>query len=313
MADDDFNLLEKTELWVRPIILRNANLTRLAEVVAEALGLDASEVIVTDVRDDAITLDVLRPPVRPENLIGKREAILAAIGAVEGVTLLPETDIHSEGVLGFVALDSELARDVVERSRDMAADISARVARRVMIFSTGAEVRKGLITDTNYPTLAEAFERAGYQVQRGPVLPDSRAVISRSLYEGATAGYGLLITTGGIGAEDKDQTVEAVLELDPDAATPYLMHFEPGTGRHVKDGVRLAVGRLGHTLIVALPGPNDEVRLCLPVLLQGLEEAPLDGEGGNERLAEALAAPVRRKWRGRHGQTHSPGHEGHLH
>lgn len=301
MADDDFNLLEKTELRVRPIRLQGANLTAVAARLAEVLGLRAEEVLVTDVRDDTLTLDVLRPTVRPESLLGKRGAILAALAAVAGVTVLPETDLHSEGILGFVALDAALGRDVLARSREIAAEIKARVDRRAMIFSTGAEVQAGLIADTNFPTLAAALEQEGYQVRRGPILPDSRGAISRALYEGAAAGFGVLITTGGIGAEDKDHTVEAVLDLDVQAATPYIVRYEVGTGRHVKDGVRLAVGRLGRSLLIALPGPNDEVRLCLPVLLRGLREACSEAA-----LADALAAPLRRKWRGHHPHPQGP-------
>lgn len=302
MADDDYNLLEKTELWVQPIRLRDANLTHVAAAVAKVLEVRPEEILVTDVRDETLTLDVLRPSIRPENLIGKRDAILACLAVIDGIRLLPETDVHSEGILGFVALDAEVARGAIELSREMAADISARIAHRAMIFSTGAELLAGLITDTNYPALADALTGGGFEVQRGPVLPDSRAAISRALSEGAAAGYGLLITTGGIGAEDKDHTVEAVQDVDAGAATPYIVHYEAGTGRHTKDGVRLAVGRIGRALIVSLPGPNDEVQLCLPVLLKGLREnwpAP--------ELAESLAAAVRRKWRQSHPRCGHPG------
>ena len=36
------NLLEKTELWVNEITLANANLSDMADAVAEQLGLDGS-------------------------------------------------------------------------------------------------------------------------------------------------------------------------------------------------------------------------------------------------------------------------------
>ena len=44
------NLLEKTELWVNEITLANANLSDMADAVAEQLGLDKGKVMVVDVR-----------------------------------------------------------------------------------------------------------------------------------------------------------------------------------------------------------------------------------------------------------------------
>ena len=50
------NLLEKTELWVNEITLANANLSDMADAVAEQLGLDKGKVMVVDVRPRHITL-----------------------------------------------------------------------------------------------------------------------------------------------------------------------------------------------------------------------------------------------------------------
>lgn len=56
----------------------------------------------------------------------------------------------------------------------------------------------------------------------------------------------------------RTSAIEALLTLDPDAATPWLV-VERGTGRHVKDGVRIGVAQMGLTTYVSLPGPHDEV------------------------------------------------------
>ena len=74
------------------------------------------------------------------------------------------------------------------------------------------------------------------------------------------------------------------------AATPYIVHYTPGWGRHQKDGVRIAVGSLEWTRFVALPGPNDEVRLTGPILAQGLSE-----NWAKILLAEEIARPLRVK------------------
>jgi nicotinate-nucleotide pyrophosphorylase len=43
------------------------------------------------------------------------------------------------------------------------------------------------------------------------------------------------------------------------------------TGRHKKDGVKIAVGEYNGTLIISLPGPNDEVKASLEPIVNGLK------------------------------------------
>jgi hypothetical protein len=80
--------------------------------------------------------------------------------------------------------------------------------------------------------------------------------------------------------------------LDPDAATPYISKYQRGVGRHKKDGVRIAVGQVEDARLVALPGPNDEVRASLEVLVHGLRN-----NLRKENLAEAIAENLRGKLR----------------
>ena len=86
--------------------------------------------------------------------------------------------------------------------------------------------------------------------------------------------------------------MEGICAIDREAATPYVVKFTKGTGRHVKDGVRVGVGSEGLSLMVSLPGPHDEVELTAPVLLQGLEEG-----WDKTLLADRLAAVLAEKWR----------------
>jgi hypothetical protein len=60
------------------------------------------------------------------------------------------------------------------------------------------------------------------------------------------------------------------------------------TGRHVKDGVRIAVGQYAGCLMVSLPGPNDEVLASLGPLTAGLESG-----AGRQDLAGAIAHVLR--------------------
>ena len=102
------------------------------------------------------------------------------------------------------------------------------------------------------------------------MLKDDLDLFAGKLRRAMDGGYGVLITTGGVGAENKDFSVEAILRLDPAAAAPYIAKFKVGEGRHRKEGIRIAVGQVGFTTLVALPGPNDEVALCAYCLIEGI-------------------------------------------
>jgi molybdenum cofactor synthesis domain-containing protein len=296
---EEFNLLQKTELRIEGIELEGANLNAVAEVVADVLGLDRDEVLVTDALNCAVTIDILRSTVDAYNLVGKQEELLARLAGLPGVGISPDTSICSEGMLGWIALDETEAREALERSRQMAAEIEARIARRAMVFSTGFEVSSGQIEDTNQPTIAGRLEAEGFSVTLGPALKDDKDFIAGQLRQAVDRGYGLIVTTGGVGAEAKDQTIEALLALDPEAATPYIARFEKGVGRHVKDGVRVGAGLVHGTLIVALPGPNDEVKRGLDVLIPGLESS-VDTKVLAETIARDLRQDLRKKMKHGH-------------
>ena len=296
------NLLEKTELWVNEITLENANLTDMAHAVAGVLGLPENEVLVVDVRPRHITFDVLAKEVPQENIMGKEEAILEALGKIPGVHLTPESYLHSNGILGLICAGVENPEAVLDKVAGMTSEIQSRIARRAIVFPTGFELKQGLIEDTNTPYLKGLLEEKEYTVTVGEIMEDDLADICDKLDDALSRGFGLILTTGGVGAEDKDHSVEAICRMDPTAPAPYIVKFQQGTGRHVKDGVRIGVGREGPSLMVSLPGPHDEVECAAPVLLRGLEEG-----WSKEVLADRLAAVLADKWRQKglgHGHHH---------
>ena len=59
----ELELFEKTEIWVSPIHISEVDLGLIAETFAEVLHLDKKEIMVVDVREELITLDVLRKSV----------------------------------------------------------------------------------------------------------------------------------------------------------------------------------------------------------------------------------------------------------
>jgi molybdenum cofactor synthesis domain-containing protein len=298
----ELNLLEKTTFWVDDVELDSADLGQLAAAAAAVLGMPPEDVMVVDVRPGLVAFDVMRPTVRAEAVTAREADLLRRLGAIEGVALGPHAAVHSEGVLGLIAADPAEGARALEASRQMVAEVRERVARRALVFASGPEVRDGMIRDTNTPFLEGALRAAGFRAEPGGILEDDTLAVAAALEDGVSRGYGLILTTGGVGAEDKDHNVEAILRLDPQAHTPWILKFEKDMCRHHKDGVRIAVGRVGPTMIVALPGPHDEVRLAADVLLPALSGGRPDHE-----IAEALALALRERWHSRmrnHGGAH---------
>jgi len=285
-----WDLLEKTELRIERVGLSGANLTAVAAAVAGVLGLSTSEVVVIDARDDLLALDLLRPSIDPYQLVGRRTALLDALGAVPGVSVNADTDLCAQGMLGWIGDDAELGIAALDRAQTMAAEIDRVIAMRAIVFSTGPEVASGQIEDTNKPWILSRLAEAEYSVTPGENLPDDTTLIAAALREAAEErGFGLIVTTGGVGAEGKDGTVEALLCVDPDAATPHLFLVEQGVGRHTKPGVRIGVGSLAGALIVCLPGPHLEATEGTRALVTALATTrePVD-------IASAIAATLRR-------------------
>ena len=288
---NDLNLLNKTELWINNITLEQANLTHMAEVVAQVLGLDREKVMVVDVRPDHITFDLVVHEVAQENIIGKERQLLDALSEIPGVHLTEESHVDSRGILGLIC-SQEDPQQLADTVTTMRSEIGEKISHRAIVFPTGFELEQGLIEDTNTPYLKGLLEERGFTVTVGEIIPDNEFIMTDMLSEALNRGFGLILTTGGVGAEDKDHSVESVLALDPKAAAPYVVRYERGTGRHVKDGVRVAVGQVGLSTMITLPGPHDEVEMTAPTLLDML------GAGkGKWEIAHAIAAILAEKWK----------------
>lgn len=281
-------LLGKTEIWMQGVRLANANLPEIARQAANVLSIPEDKVFVTDVREALVVLDVLEPKVEFEAVVGKQQQVFDALKLVDGVSIDENATIHSEGVLGVIGTTRAQAAEMVEHAKRMDEQIRKYASGRVAVVSTGPEVQNGEIEDTNFEAISRVFTAAGFEVFYGGVAGDSEREIAGLIARLAGEGYGLIITTGGVGAEDKDHTIEAVEGLDPNLATAVLAQYKKGTGRHVKDSVRVCVASLGWATIISLPGPTHEVELALPVILKHLQ----DGTSPS-RLAEAIAEPIR--------------------
>jgi molybdenum cofactor synthesis domain-containing protein len=286
----DYDMLGKTELSIHGINLQNADLSGIADVVANVLGLSRSDVLVTDVRGDYLVLDILQKGLDASKIVGREKDLLAAVATLPGVSLEPDARTESRGLLSWVAADPDIAKEGLADAAGMAGDLQVRLGRLVTVFATGTEINNGQVKDTNSPAIRDRLESNGYAVSLGGTLRDDEHFIAGRVRERAEEGYSLIVTTGGVGAEVKDKTIEALQLLDPDAATPTIVTYELGVGRHVhKNAVRIGVAKVLDTIVVALPGPTDEVVLGLGALLKGLAEA----ETGKAALAERIATVLR--------------------
>ena len=281
-------LFNKREIFFRGLELSGANLDQIAAVVAKELALPEQEVLVVDARADLLTIDILNAEVEVERIAGRGPALLQALAQVPGVRVAAGAEIHSEGVLGLVNLPVEEAGSLPIALNEMGRQIRANVSRRAVVLPTGSEIINGHVRDTNTPFLVDLLGTEGFTVEAGPAIADDLHTAIGALTEAGFAGNGLVVTTGGTGAESKDCIIEAIQALDPAAATPYVVHYHRGQGRHAKDGVRVAVGCMELTIYVALTGPHREVRLVAPVMIQGLKAGMSNGQ-----LAEAMANVLR--------------------
>ena len=295
------DLLSKTELWVEDILLSDVDLTQLAICAGLVLGLGAQDIFVTDVRDGRVVFDVVSPSVSLDAIAGKEADLLVALGAFPGVQLGRAASVHSHGVLGVIGAPAEQAADIIANAGRLEASLQAYVARSVVVLSTGGEVARGEIEDTNYAVVQSVLGDMGYLVHHAGVVEDDEALIAARIGHLLGEGYGLLITTGGVGAEDKDKTIEAMQRIAPDLSTAILAQYAVGHGRHVKPHVRVACGRVGETLLVALPGPTREVLAALPELASAMSQGQPPAV-----IAEAVAAPIRALWKAHKiGHSHS--------
>ena len=289
----EVELLDKTEVWVRGVTLERADLGSLAASAARALDLAGDAVFVTDARDDHVVFDVLKPRMELASIVGRESHLLAALSQVAGVTVAVDASVHSRGVMGMIGTPPGEVDQILSRATEIDERLRTYVSSRVAVVSTGAEVVGGNIKDTNVAVAQDIMGAAGFEVTAaGAVADDEDAIVGRVLRL-VSEGFGVVLTTGGVGAEDKDRTIEALQRCDPGLATAVLATYAVGHGRHVKPHVRIGVGRVEWTRLIALPGPTREVQAALPVVLDGLQTGL-----GDEHLAQNIAEVLRDCLRG---------------
>lgn len=146
---------------------------------------------------------------------------------------------------------------------------------RVAVFSSGDEVRDpgaplpdGAIYDSNRYILMSAVARMGCEVSDLGILPDDEATIAKALAK-AAENHDLLLTSGGVSVGEEDHLRAAV------EAGGHLHFWRLA----IKPGRPVAMGQVGRTPIVGLPGNPGAVLVTFlliarPILLRlaGMED-----------------------------------------
>ena len=130
------------------------------------------------------------------------------------------------------------------------AELAVRRPLRVAMFSTGDELREpgetlgpGAIFDANRYVLGALLAAQGCAVTDLGILRDDVALV-RAALAGAATDHDLLFTSGGVSVGDEDH-VKAAVESEG------ALHF---WRLAIKPGRPLALGRVGETPFVGLPG-----------------------------------------------------------
>jgi len=129
-------------------------------------------------------------------------------------------------------------------------ELMVRSPLTVALFSTGDELVEpgrppefGKIYDSNRYTLAALLAELGAAVTDLGILPDRREVVRAALAD-AARGHDLVLTSGGVSVGEEDHVRGVVEELG-------ALHF---WRLAIKPGRPIAVGQLGRTPFVGLPG-----------------------------------------------------------
>ncbi len=140
---------------------------------------------------------------------------------------------------------------------------------RVAIFSTGDELREpgeetppGAVYDANRYALAGLLRGLGFAVSDLGIVADREAAIRGTLAD-AAAGHDAIVTSGGMSLGEEDHVKTAVEAL----GRLYFWRLA------IKPGRPLALGRVGETAFVGLPGNPVAMmvtflRIARPVLLR---------------------------------------------
>ena len=145
-------------------------------------------------------------------------------------------------------------------------DIQVSRRPRTILFSSGDELHasgeklnEGGLYDSNQSLLAAQLRRYGWHVDIGGILPDEPKAIAKAL-EKASRKSDLLLTSGGISVGEEDHIKATIEKIGA------IVHWRLA----IKPGRPIALGKIGETLFVGLPGNPVAAFIGVMLLLRPL-------------------------------------------
>jgi molybdenum cofactor synthesis domain-containing protein len=154
---------------------------------------------------------------------------------------------------------------------------------RALAITVSNRAAAGVYEDRSGPVLARLLTDAGCEVDGPQVVPDGEPVAA-ALRDAVSAGYDVVVTTGGTGLTPQDLTPEMTRRV-LDREIPGIAESIRAAG--VAAGIPAAMlsrglaGMAGQVLVVNLPGSTGGVKDGMAVLARILTHAVEQAQGGD--------------------------------
>jgi molybdenum cofactor synthesis domain-containing protein len=159
---------------------------------------------------------------------------------------------------------------------------------RALAITVSNRAAAGIYADRSGPVLVELLRSAGCETDGPQVIPDG-APVERALRDAVTAGYDVVVTTGGTGLTPGDLTPEMtrrVLDREIPGIADAIRRQGEAAGIPASVLSRGLAGLAGQTLVVNLPGSAGGVRDGMGVLSPILGHAVDQARGGDHPRPE---------------------------